>query len=137
MAQDDGTVSQMLVAAYRVYDGINTVILPVQGIHIPLDRVIAAFRSGLYDIIIIITVRRAEEEHFITGKILHFFMYLHKFLFFVTRQGIAKRVVLSDLQNIRRAGLRALNLNEDDALVDVRRVWPSHLQDSCQPIPLS
>ncbi len=43
-----------------------------------------------------------------------------KFLFFVTKQGIAKRVVLSDLQNIRRAGLRALNLNEDDALVDVR-----------------
>lgn len=43
-----------------------------------------------------------------------------KFLFFVTRQGIAKRVVLSDLQNIRKAGLRALNLNEDDALVDVR-----------------
>ena len=28
--------------------------------------------------------------------------------------------MLSDLQNIRRAGLRALNLNEDDALVDVR-----------------
>ena len=26
-----------------------------------------------------------------------------KFLFFVTRQGVAKRVVLSDLQNIRRA----------------------------------
>ena len=43
-----------------------------------------------------------------------------KFLFFVTKQGVAKRVVLSDLQNIRRAGLRALNLNEDDALVDVR-----------------
>ena len=43
-----------------------------------------------------------------------------KFLFFVTRHGIAKRIVLSDLQNIRRAGLRALNLNEDDALVDVR-----------------
>lgn len=43
-----------------------------------------------------------------------------KFLFFVTKQGIAKRIVLSDLQNIRRAGLRALNLNEDDALVDVR-----------------
>lgn len=43
-----------------------------------------------------------------------------KFLFFVTRQGVAKRIVLSDLQNIRRAGLRALNLNEDDALVDVR-----------------
>lgn len=43
-----------------------------------------------------------------------------KFLFFVTRQGVAKRIVLSDLQNIRRAGLRALNLNDGDALVDVR-----------------
>ena len=43
-----------------------------------------------------------------------------KFLFFVTREGITKRIVLSDLQNIRRAGLRALNLNEDDALIDVR-----------------
>lgn len=43
-----------------------------------------------------------------------------KYLFFVTKQGIAKRVKLSDLQNIRRAGLRALNLNDDDALVDVR-----------------
>ena len=43
-----------------------------------------------------------------------------KYLFFVTRQGVAKRIVLSDLQNIRRGGLRALNLNEGDALVDVR-----------------
>lgn len=43
-----------------------------------------------------------------------------KFLFFVTRRGVVKRLVLSDLQNIRKAGLRALNLNEDDALVDVR-----------------
>lgn len=43
-----------------------------------------------------------------------------KFLFFVTRQGVAKRIVLSDLQNIRRGGLRALNLNEGDALIDVR-----------------
>ncbi|MDY3618430.1 DNA gyrase subunit A [Agathobaculum sp.] len=43
-----------------------------------------------------------------------------KFLFFVTKRGVAKRIVLSDLKNIRRAGLRALNLGEDDALVDVR-----------------
>lgn len=43
-----------------------------------------------------------------------------KFLFFVTRQGVAKRIVLSDLQNIRRGGLRALGLNDGDALVDVR-----------------
>ncbi len=51
-----------------------------------------------------------------------------KFLFFVTKQGIAKRIMLSDIQNVRKAGLRALNLNEDDALVDV------HLTDGEQNI---
>lgn len=43
-----------------------------------------------------------------------------KYLVFVTRYGMIKRVVLSDLQNIRRAGLRALGLGMDDQLVDVR-----------------
>ena len=43
-----------------------------------------------------------------------------KFMVFVTRKGIIKRVVLSDLQNIRKSGLRALGLAEDDELVDVR-----------------
>ena len=39
---------------------------------------------------------------------------------FVTRMGVIKRIVLSDLQNIRRGGLRALGLNEGDVVVDVR-----------------
>lgn len=43
-----------------------------------------------------------------------------KYLVFVTKMGTVKRVVLSDLQNIRRGGLRALGLNEGDHLVDVR-----------------
>ena len=43
-----------------------------------------------------------------------------KYMVFVTKQGVIKRVVLSDLQNIRRSGLRALGLAEDDELVDVR-----------------
>ncbi len=43
-----------------------------------------------------------------------------KYLVFVTRMGTIKRVVLSDLQNIRKGGLRALGLNEGDVLVDVR-----------------
>lgn len=42
-----------------------------------------------------------------------------KFLFFVTKQGRVKRIVLSDLQNIRRVGIRALNLNDDDSLAEV------------------
>ncbi|MBS5151141.1 MAG: DNA gyrase subunit A [Butyricicoccus pullicaecorum] len=43
-----------------------------------------------------------------------------KYMVFVTRQGVIKRVVLSDLQNIRKVGLRALSLAEGDLLVDVR-----------------
>ncbi len=39
---------------------------------------------------------------------------------FVTRMGVIKRILLSDLQNIRRGGLRALGLNEGDVVVDVR-----------------
>ena len=43
-----------------------------------------------------------------------------KYMVFVTRQGIIKRIKLSELQNIRRSGLRALGLTEGDELVDVR-----------------
>ena len=43
-----------------------------------------------------------------------------KYMVFVTRQGVIKRVVLSDLQNIRKVGLRALSLAEGDLLIDVR-----------------
>ncbi len=43
-----------------------------------------------------------------------------KYMVFVTKQGVIKRVVLSDLQNIRKVGLRALSLGEGDLLVDVR-----------------
>lgn len=42
------------------------------------------------------------------------------YLFFVTECGVVKRVALSELKNIRRAGLRALSINEGDRLVDVR-----------------
>ena len=37
----------------------------------------------------------------------------------VTRSGIVKRMSLSSLSNIRKAGLRAVNLREDDRLVSV------------------
>ncbi len=42
-----------------------------------------------------------------------------KFLFFVTKQGTVKRISLASLLNIRRGGIRALNLNEEDSLVKV------------------
>lgn len=42
-----------------------------------------------------------------------------KYMIFVTRQGTIKRIMLREFQNIRRVGLRALNLSEGDELVEV------------------
>lgn len=45
-----------------------------------------------------------------------------KHLVMVTRDGVIKKVALSAFANIRRSGLIALNLRDEDALVGVRRV---------------
>lgn len=42
------------------------------------------------------------------------------YLFFTTRQGISKRTKLSQFANIRKGGLIALNLRENDELISVR-----------------
>ncbi|WP_053217708.1 DNA gyrase subunit A [Virgibacillus senegalensis] len=42
------------------------------------------------------------------------------YLFFTTKQGISKRTKLSQFANIRKGGLIALNLREDDELISVR-----------------
>ncbi|WP_077623783.1 DNA gyrase subunit A [Sediminibacillus massiliensis] len=42
------------------------------------------------------------------------------YLFFTTRQGISKRTKLSQFANIRKGGLIALNLREEDELISVR-----------------
>ena len=74
MAQNDGTVAKMLVLTDRFNDGIDSVILPVQAVYIPLDRVIAAFLRGGDQRIIIITIRRTEKYHFFTGNLLYLVM---------------------------------------------------------------
>lgn len=43
-----------------------------------------------------------------------------KYLFFATQQGIVKKTPLDDYVNIRKGGLIAINLREDDALIGVR-----------------
>ncbi|MFM9282311.1 DNA gyrase subunit A [Paenibacillus jiagnxiensis] len=43
-----------------------------------------------------------------------------KYLFFATRQGIIKKTPLDDYVNIRKGGLIAINLREDDALIEVK-----------------
>ncbi len=43
-----------------------------------------------------------------------------KFLFMVTKKGIVKKTPLMDFANIRRKGLIAVNLKEDDELIEVK-----------------
>jgi DNA gyrase subunit A len=43
-----------------------------------------------------------------------------KYLFFATKQGIVKKTPIEDYINIRRGGLIAVNLREDDTLIDVK-----------------
>ena len=40
-------------------------------------------------------------------------------LVFITRNGVAKKTSLTDYSKIRNSGLRAINLDEDDVLIDV------------------
>ncbi|MDQ0351550.1 DNA gyrase subunit A [Alkalibacillus filiformis] len=42
------------------------------------------------------------------------------YLFFTTKNGLSKRTTLEQFANIRRGGLRAINLREDDELISVR-----------------
>ncbi|WP_411955605.1 DNA gyrase subunit A [Alkalibacillus sp. S2W] len=42
------------------------------------------------------------------------------YIFFTTKNGISKRTTLEQFANIRRGGLRAINLREDDELISVR-----------------
>ena len=44
----------------------------------------------------------------------------HFYLFFVTKQGLVKRVDISEFENIRQSGKIALSLKEDDELVSVK-----------------
>ena len=43
----------------------------------------------------------------------------YKDLLFITKKGITKKTALTDYSQIRKNGLRAINLDEDDVLIDV------------------
>ena len=46
-------------------------------------------------------------------------------VFFATRGGTVKKTLLGDFKNVNRSGIRALNIEEGDSLVDVRLVKPN------------
>ena len=43
-----------------------------------------------------------------------------KYLFMATRNGIVKKTPIKDYENIRKNGLAAINLREDDKLIEVK-----------------
>ena len=60
VAQNDASVSEVLVLRYSLDDGIYAVVFPVERIHIPLNRVVSAVFRYIYDIIVLISVGRSE-----------------------------------------------------------------------------
>ena len=46
-------------------------------------------------------------------------------VFFATRGGTVKKTLLGDYKNVNKSGIRAINIEEGDELVDVRLVKPS------------
>src|SRR5699024_6952796 len=68
----------------------------------------------------IINLLQVEQDEWINAVISIDEFVENKFLFFTTRQGISKRSDLSQFANIRRGGLIAINLREDDELISVR-----------------
>ena len=46
-------------------------------------------------------------------------------VFFATKNGTVKKTLLGDFQNVNTSGIRAINIEEGDELVDVRLVKPS------------
>ena len=46
-------------------------------------------------------------------------------IFFATRHGTVKKTLLGDFKNVNRLGIRAINIDEGDELVEVRLVKPN------------
>jgi DNA gyrase subunit A len=68
----------------------------------------------------IINLLQIEKEEYITAVIPVEEFVEDWYLFFTTRQGISKRTSLSSFANIRKGGLFAINVREDDELMGVR-----------------
>ena len=45
-------------------------------------------------------------------------------VFFATRSGTVKKTLLADFQNVNKSGIRAINISDDDELVEVRLAKP-------------
>src|SRR5699024_3539992 len=69
----------------------------------------------------IINLIQIEKDEYINTVISVKEFVKEDFLFFTTRNGQSKRVELDKFANIRRSGLIAIHLKEDDELISVRK----------------
>ncbi|MDQ0339256.1 DNA gyrase subunit A [Caldalkalibacillus uzonensis] len=68
----------------------------------------------------IINLIQIEKDEYITALIQVENYQPSRYLFFATRCGIVKRTALDAFEHVRRAGLFAINLRDDDELISVR-----------------
>ena len=68
----------------------------------------------------VINLVQIEQNEYITALIQVSGYQPDRYLFFATRQGIVKRTALDAFENVRKAGLFAIQLKEDDELIAVR-----------------
>lgn len=61
-----------------------------------------------------------KDETLVTFTQVHNFEDENAFLFFTTKKGVVKRTPVNEYQNIRTNGIIALNLREDDELLNVK-----------------
>ncbi len=71
------------------------------------------------NIVNILPIETGEENEKISAMIRGQGYEEDKYLFFVTKKGTVKRIAQSSLKNLRRSGIRALNLDEGDTLISV------------------
>ncbi len=68
-----------------------------------------------------INVLPLESGEFVTAGVTLREFKEDEYLVLVTRKGIVKRLALADLNTARKAGIRAITMDEDDALISVMR----------------
>ena len=68
----------------------------------------------------IINLLQLQPEEKITAVITLKEFQENKYLFMATKHGIVKKTSISEYQNIRKTGLQAINLREEDELIEVK-----------------
>ncbi|MGM8215768.1 DNA gyrase subunit A [Bacillaceae bacterium W0354] len=68
----------------------------------------------------IVNVLQVEKDEWVNAVITVKEFVEDWYLFFTTKKGISKRTTLEQFANIRKGGLRAINLREDDELISVK-----------------